>query len=334
MKAVRIALIGSGFISHYHARGLSVQDNVVIKAVCSLEEDIAREFADKYGIMEVTNSVLALANREDIDAVVLSTPNSLHAPQAIEFIRNGKDVFVEKPMAVDLEECIQINQAAEDNDRILMVGHMWRFDSEVNYIRDIVASGQLGKIFKTKGYGIHVNWGPAGWFAEKKLAGGGALADMGVHAIDTVRYLLGDPAPVEVYAKIGTYLGDYDVDDTGIIMISWDNGTTSMVESGWWQPHMDGPEAGTRLFGTQGYASVFPTKMKLKMNNNFGEFVPELPERQEHCDQVMYTRQMAHFVECIRDRKTPVPGWHEGRTVIQIVDAAYRSAETGEVIRI
>ena len=108
--------------------------------------------------------MLTLANRDDIDAVVLSTPNSLHAPQAIEFIRNGKDVFVEKPMAVTLDECIQINEAATDNDRILMVGHMWRFDNEVEYIRKVIASGGIGKIIKTKGYGIHVNWGPGGWF--------------------------------------------------------------------------------------------------------------------------------------------------------------------------
>jgi predicted dehydrogenase len=332
MKNVRIALIGSGFISHYHAKGLLQQDGVVIKAVCSLEDDIARAFADKYGIMEVTNSVLALANRDDIDAVVVSTPNSLHAPQAIEFVRNGKDVFVEKPMAVNLAECKQIIGAAEENKRLLMVGHMWRFDTEVNYIRDVIASGQLGDIFKTKGYGIHVNWGPGGWFTQKELAGGGALADMGVHAIDTVRYIIGDPEPVEVYAKIGTYFGDYDVDDTGIIMITWDNGTVSMVESGWWQPHMDGPEAATRLFGSKGYASVFPTTLKLSIGDSFGEFVPELPEREEHCDQVMYTRQMAHFVECVRNRKTPVPGWKEGQAVIEIVDAAYRSAESGKAI--
>jgi predicted dehydrogenase len=334
MKNVRIALIGSGFISHYHARALLRLQNVVIKAVCSLEDDIARAFADKYGIMEVTNSVLALANREDIDAVVLSTPNSLHSPQAIEFMRNGKDVFVEKPMAVSLDECDQVNKAADDNERILMVGHMWRFDSEVLFIRDVIASGQIGKIFKTKGYGIHVNWGPGGWFAQKNMAGGGALADMGVHAVDTVRFLLGDPAPVDVYARIGTYFGDYDVDDTGIILINWENGTTSIIESGWWQPHMDGPEAATRLFGTEGYASLFPTRLKLPVSGRYGEFMPELHARTEHCDQTMYDKQMAHFVDCIRNRKTAMPGWQEGRTVIQIVEAAYRSAESGKVVRL
>jgi predicted dehydrogenase len=334
MKQVRIALIGSGFISHYHARALQQIQDVVIKAVCSLHEANARAFADKYGIMDATNSILALANRDDIDAVILSTPNSLHAAQAIEFIRNGKDVFIEKPLAVTPEECTQIEKAAVDNERIVMVGHMWRFDSEVQFIRSAVASGQIGKILKTKGYGIHVNWGPGGWFVQKAMAGGGALADMGVHAIDTVRYLLGDPVPQTVYARVGTHFGEYDVDDTGILMITWENGTTSLIESGWWHPHMDGPEAATRLYGSEGYASLFPTKMKVKMHGAFGEFLPEMPEKQEHCDQVIYTNQMTHFVECMRSRKTPMPGLQEGRIVVQIVDAAYRSSESGEAVRL
>ena len=211
---------------------------------------------------------------------------------------------------------------------------MWRFDTDVNYVKGIIDSGKLGKIVKTKGYGIHENWGPAGWFAKKELAGGGALADMGVHAIDTVRYLLGDPKPLKVYAKIGTYYGGYDVDDTGIVMISWDNGTESIIESGWWQPHMDGPEAGTGLFGTEGYASVFPTFLKLKTAGVPSRLEPKLPVRAEHCEQGMYTRQMEHFIDCIRTGKQPVPGLSEGQVILDIVDAAIKSSETGEVVNL
>jgi predicted dehydrogenase len=215
-----------------------------------------------------------------------------------------------------------------------MVGHMWRFDEEVNFLKRVADSGKLGKIIKTKGYGIHENWGPEGWFTKKELAGGGALADMGVHAMDTVRYIMGDPKPVEVYAKIGTYYGDYDVDDSGVIMITWDNGAVSVIESGWWQPHMDGPEASTGLFGTEGYASLFPTKLKLKIEGTPGEFIPPAPEKTEHCDQTIYDGQMAHFVECIKSRKQPSPGIAEGQVIMQIVDAAYESAETGKVVKI
>ena len=330
----RIALIGSGYISDYHARGLKKLPDVEIVCVVSLLEDQAKEFAARYGIKEIFSDYKDILDRDDIDAVIISTPNRFHAPFAIEFMKHGKDVFVEKPMAMNAEEAALIEKTSGETGKLVMVGHMWRFDEEVNLLKRAVDSGKLGKIIKTKGYGIHENWGPAGWFTKKELAGGGALADMGVHAIDTVRYMMGDPKPVEVYAKIGTYYGDYDVDDSGIIMITWDNGATSVIESGWWQPHMDGPEASTGMFGTKGYASLFPTKMKLKIEGTTGEFIPEAPEKTEHCDQTIFDGQMAHFVECIKTRKQPVPGINEGKVIMQIVDAAYKSAETGEVVKL
>ena len=83
--------------------------------------------------------------------------------------------------------------------------------------------GRLGKIIRTKGYGVHALWGPSGWFTEARYAGGGAMADVGVHALDTARFLLGDPQPVSVYARIGTYYTKQDVDDTGILIVNWDN---------------------------------------------------------------------------------------------------------------
>jgi predicted dehydrogenase len=202
---------------------------------------------------------------------VIATPNKFHAPYAIAALRQGLDVFLEKPMAMNYNECCEIEAVAGTVGRIVMVGHMWRFDEEVNAVSQLVKQGDLGKIIKSKAYGIHQNWGPSGWFTSKALAGGGALIDMGVHAIDTVRYILGDPEPVRVYARINTSFGDYDVDDNGLLMITWADHTTSVIESGWWQPHMEGPEAATRVYGTRGYASVFPTTARIRTAEGFQE---------------------------------------------------------------
>lgn len=195
MKRIKVALIGTGSIADYHARGLKAQQNVEIVAVCGLPIENAQKFADKYEVPEATTDALSLANRDDIDAVILATPNKFHAPFAIEFLKNGKDVLIEKPMAMNSQQGAQIAETTDANQRIVLVGHMWRFDTEVNFVKDIVIAGKIGKIVKTKGYGIHENWGPTGWFTQKELAGGGGLIDMGVHAIDTVRHILGDPKP-------------------------------------------------------------------------------------------------------------------------------------------
>ncbi|MHC4117135.1 MAG: Gfo/Idh/MocA family protein [Planctomycetota bacterium] len=333
MNPVGIALVGSGYIAHYHARGLRKLPGVELRALCSLDGKAAEQFAEEYGIKEVTDRIDDLTERKDIHAAIICTPNKFHAPYAIEFMNSGKDVFVEKPMAVSAAQGGEMIECARKTGRILMVGHMWRFDTEVNYIRDLVRSGRLGDIIKTKGYGVHVNWGPGGWFVNKDLAGGGALADMGVHAIDTVRYLLDDPKPKEVYAKISTQFGNYDVDDTSVVIITWDTGIVSIIESGWWHPHADGPEAGTQLFGTMGYASVFPTCYKLKVRDEIIETIPDMPKRKEHCDQVMYTRQMKHFIECVHTRSEPLSGMVQGQVVLEILDAAYESARTGRVVR-
>jgi predicted dehydrogenase len=192
-------------------------------------------------------------------------------------------------------------------------------------------------VHRTKGYGVHTHWGPAGWFTQKKLAGGGALADMGIHALDTARFLLGDPQPVSVYARIGTYYKDFDVDDTGVILVNWDNGAVSYIESGWWQPHSDGVEAAEQFYGPQGFAQLFPTLLELpdpeKKRVETVRSGFKFP-RKEHCPQSMYDSQMAHFIQAITDKTDPAPGGEQGLVNMKVIDAAYESAKSGKVVEV
>lgn len=333
-RGIRVALLGSGYIAAYHARAIAALEGAELAVVAGPDEGQLREFAATHGVGAVTTDVGATMHRDDIDAVVLATPNRHHAEQAIESLRHGKDVLIEKPMARSAEEGLAIADAERSTGQLVMVGHMWRFDAEVRFVRELIAAGRLGRVVKTTGYGVHENWGPSGWFTDAELAGGGALVDMGVHAIDTARFLLGDARATRVYARVETRFGDYPVDDAGTLMIEWDGGVTSIVESGWWFPHAEGPEAATRVMGTRGYASIFPTRAKLvpRPGGPVEWIEPELPERSEHCDQVMYTRQMERFLACIRRRTTPVPGTRDGLDVLRIVDAAYRASREGRVI--
>ena len=147
MKKVRFGLIGAGYIAHYHARAIIEHKHSEIIAVCGLEEKLLQQFARKYSISETTIDAFDLIQREDIDAVVISTPNKFHAPFAIEFLKNGKDVFIEKPMAMNVQEGEEVTKTARENKRLVCVGHMWRFDTEVNYIKSVVESGEIGTIF-------------------------------------------------------------------------------------------------------------------------------------------------------------------------------------------
>jgi predicted dehydrogenase len=308
---VRVALLGCGWIQDFHARAVKACGGDVV-AVANHREESAAVFADRHGISRVTTDWEALASDPEVDAAVVATPNALHAPQAIALLAAGKHVLVEKPMAVSVADCDAMIAASRTSGASLMVAHCWRFHDDVRAMRDRIAAGELGEVVKTRGYGVHAGWGPSGWFAQRALAGGGALPDMGVHAIDTARFLLGDPEPTRVCAVIGTRYGVYDVDDDGILLISWSNGTNSLVESGWWHPHKEGLEAETEVYGTGGYARIFPRE--------------EPGEDYEHCTQPMYTEQMREFLGAIAEGRPPRPSGEDGRVVMRIVEEAYASA--------
>ncbi len=331
---MKIAFAGTGYINKIHATAAK-NAGAELAAVVNHKPESMAQFAADFGIPRQFETVEAMLKAGGVDALVVSTPNYLHAPQTIAALNAGVHVMVEKPMAMNGAEAAQMCDAAEKSGATLMVAHCWRFDPDVLWLK--AQSTRLGRIIRTKGYGVHTHWGPGGWFAQKQFAGGGAMADMGIHALDTARFLLGDPRPVSVYAKIGTHYGNYDVDDTGVILVEWENGATSYIESGWWQPHADGPEAATQLYGQHGFGQLFPTKLVLPnpQEQKLDEIDSGFPfPRAEHCPQSLYDDQLHYFLDCIREKKTPVPGGAEGWVNMKVVDAAYESSRTGKVIHL
>jgi predicted dehydrogenase len=327
----RVAFTGPGGIARVHAAAAQTA-GARVEAVVGHRPESRGAFARQFGVARQYATVEALLDDGDVDAVIVCTPNSRHAPDTEACLARGVHVMVEKPMAMNAAEAKAMRAAGQASGALLMVAHCWRFDPEVNWLRQQAAAGTLGQIVRTKGYGVHVNWGPGGWFTERNLAGGGAMADMGVHAIDTTRFLLGDPRPVSVFARIGTYYKDFDVDDTAVLLVNWDGGAVSYLEAGWWQPHSDGPAAASQLYGTAGFGQLFPTLLR----RSDGAVVdPGFPyPRERHNPQSMYDAQMAYFLDCIRERRPPIPGGEEGWWNMRIVDAAYESARTGEAVRI
>ena len=124
MKTTRIALIGSGYISDYHARGLMTVPNTEIVAVVSKNLDNAKKFAEKHNIANAYSSISDVLTDSTIDGVIISTPNVFHAPFAIQFLESGKDVFIEKPMAMDAKEGKQLQAVAAKTGHLVIVDHI------------------------------------------------------------------------------------------------------------------------------------------------------------------------------------------------------------------
>ncbi len=296
---------------HADAIGLAGHEVVGVSGPNDARRDA---FAAARRIETSVREVSEMLERARPDALVVCSPNAHHIGDALAAVDAGVHVLVEKPVTVTLAECDELETRARDGGVTVGVGHMWRHRDEVIALRDRIAAGELGTVVRTHGWGVHAGWGPAGWFIDPVLAGGGALIDMGIHAIDTARFLLGDPEPVRVQASIGRgVFSDVAVDDDGVVVVDWDNGVRSVIEFGWWQPVLGGLEADTRVFGTAGSRQIWP---------DFAGYGADY----RHCSVGMYAGQIADFADACRTGREPLSSLAAGRTALAVVRAAYDSA--------
>ncbi len=335
MEKIRIGLLGTGIIIRdYHILTLQNHPQAEVVAAGNLHSESLERLAGDFNIPKTYTDFAELAADPDIDAVVNGLPNYLHAPVTIQMLEAGKHVLCEKPMAMSVAEGEQMVEAARQADRKLMIAHMWRFDREILWLRDLVTSGSLGKIFKAKSHAIWLYEGPPpeSWFVKPGLAGGGALADMGVHSLDTLRFVLGDARPTKVYANVGTYFEDIELDDTATLLLEFEGDITALIEAGWYHLYADGLEGYTQVYGTRGYARVLPAELQTHVAGVWSVTRPQMPKRKTQVDLPMYQAQMDYFLDCILNNKAPVPGGADGLWTMRMLEAAYRSAEIGEAV--
>ncbi len=332
---MNVALVGSGYIARFHARAVRAAGDRIVRVVSrttASAQRLAEELQPHHGEVAAGDHLQEILRDHGVDAVVLAQPNSFHEPHGTACLSAGKHVLVDKPLAPTLKQAMGLVHTADAARRVLMTGHMWRWDPETQWLQQQISSGRIGEVVRTEGYGIHEKWGPSGWFVDPALAGGGALVDMGVHAIDTARYLLGDPLPSRVYARISTRFGSYAVDDDAHLVVEWNNGSYSVIQSGWWQPKMPGPEAATRLWGTGGYGSLFPTTVEHGEDRTDPQ---GLPTKSDHCDQLIYDNQYREFARrCSTSSPTPSGAHEPGLVAVAIVEAAYNASRTGRVVSV
>jgi len=337
MDKVRVGILGTGIIIRdFHLPILKNHPQAEVVAAANLHPESLRQLAQEHGIPRAYPSLEAMAGDPEVDAVVIGLPNYLHAPVTIQMLEAGKHVLCEKPMALTVAEGQEMIAASRRTGRKLMIAHMWRFDREILWLRELVSSGALGKVFKVKSHAIWLYEGPppGAWFVTPELAGGGALADMGIHSIDTLRYVLGGARPVKVLANVGTYFRDLALDDTATVMVEFEGGIVGLIEAGWYHLYADGLEGYTQVYGTKGYARALPAELHTHVAGVWSVTRPQMPARKQQCDLPMYEAQMDHFLHCILEDREPSPGGEEGLWAMRVLEAAYRSARVGEAVEI
>jgi predicted dehydrogenase len=347
---IRIGVIGAGNIGNVHIEIFKGLPNVEITAIADNFLPLAKKRAEEHQIPKIHRTAEELIHDEDLGAVIIGVPNKWHAPLAIQAMKAGKHVLVEKPMAIDEKDAKEMVITQRETGKILMVPHQMRWEWLSMQIKEQVQKGELGNIYHAKAgwfrrKGIP-GWGT--WFTNKAESGGGPLIDTGVHLLDLALHLMGNPKPVSVfgstYAEFGpekrgignwgkpNWEGKFDVEDLATALIKMENGSTLSLDVSW-AVHMDTDSLPfVHLMGSKGGASIRGQKGKLLTEDFDGTVdVDLIPPEDDEGERVRVSR---HFIECICEGKEPLTSAITGYTNNLILSAIYESSRTGREVQL
>ncbi len=352
---VRIGIIGSGGIARAHANAYGQIPDVEIVGVCDVIPGKAAAFIRDVGLSRATayqdHRVLL---EQDLDGVSVCTPNVAHHQTSVDALRAGKNVLVEKPMAVTLEQAVEMARAAKAARKILTVGFQPRYDPNMQMIRQVVQSGLLGKVYYVETGGGRRRGMPGGTFIRKDLAGAGAMADIGCYSIDMAMHSIGHPRPLTVSSHTSNHFGtspkyhgeaaNFQVEDFGVALVRLEGDIILNFKISW-AMHMDTLGA-TMFLGTDGGLKVTPagsgpwsgvwdggvgsvTLYHDILNQNTES---PLPLRRHNLN--IFVEKVKDFVAAVREgRPAPIPGEQIVRNQA-IIDGVLRSAALGREVDI
>ena len=343
-KKLRVGVVGLG-IGSLHIQGYQRLPQAEVIAVCDIHEQRAQQVAQEYGVTHVFTDYQQMLEKVELDAVSVCTPNALHAPVAIAAMEAGCHILCEKPLAHQLQDAERMLQVAKKTGVLFMMGMNNRFRGDSQTLKRHIDAGDLGDIYYAKCGWLrrHGIPGFGGWFTTKALSGGGPLIDIGVHVLDLTWWLMGCPEPDAVFgatfAKFGPYGrgqgswgtpqkgGTFDVEDLATALIRFKNGAVCHLDASW-ASHIERDVFYSQLMGTKGGASLEPLRIFTDRHGVPEDFVPHAPSISGHLAEV------EHFVECILKRKACIAPIEHGVAVMRMLDGIYRSAETGELVRV
>ena len=320
MSRLGIGIVGAGQVAERHAAAYEAHPNVQVVAVAEPVRERGEALAAAYGARwfdsadELLGSGLA-------EAVSVCVPHDLHLAVAGEAARNGLHVLLEKPIANTIEQADAIVEAAATAGVVLMIGFVHRFRTEVLEAKRLVDEGAIGTPataldrFCSLG-GPH----PPAWVWERRRAGGGVLMYGGIHAVDRLRWLLGQEI-VSVAARTHRYGGYGDVEDGLVALLDFSGGTTGTLFEN--SPPYGRPGGwATEIFGSEGAIRI-QTGESLELTTGEGT------EHVEAADERHFEREIAEFVAAIAESRAPSVTGADGRESLRAALAIYASAESG-----
>lgn len=354
-KEIKIGIIGCGNIArNKHSVSLSKIEGVSVIGYYDYfrasAEALCRDFGDKSA--KVYDSAEELLANKDIDAVHICTPNNSHAELAIKALKAGKNVLVEKPMAIASKDAELMVKAAKECGKTLSVSHQHRFRQDSEQLHTLVQNGSLGDIYFAKAHSIRRRGVPSwGQFLNKEIQGGGPLIDIGCHALDLTLWLMDNYKPKmavgNTYQLLGKQHGltnswapwdpdKFEVEDSAFGFVTMENGATLTLETSWALNSLDTSNITSFLCGTKGGADM---TQGLRINTDTDgmlqtiyplqdkdlEFPPKAPLTPND-------KEIGSWINALRNGTEPVVKAEQVLVVTKIIEALYNSAATGKPV--
>ena len=356
MEKLKIGIIGCGSIANgKHMPSLKRLDTIEIVAFCDIIKERAEASAKEFGsedarVYEDYNEML---KNEKLDVVHVCTPNNIHAPASIAAMEAGCHVMCEKPMAKTVEQAQAMLDTQKKTGKKLTIGYQCRFSLQQQYLHEACENGELGEIYYAEAEAIRRRAVPTwGVFLDKEAQGGGPLIDIGTHALDLTLWHMNNykvkSVKGSVYRKLanqtrtGNAWGDWDPtkytsEDSAFGFVTMENGATIIVKSSWTINIADAREAMCMLAGTQAGADCHDglriNKVKYgrqiveKVNCEAGGVAYNDGKTESNADT-----EARHWINCIINDTEPLVKPEEAFVVTQILEAIYKSDETGKEI--
>jgi len=364
-KKLRIGIIGCGGIANNkHMPALSkLSDKCEMVAFCDIIEERAVKAAKEYGTPDakVYTDYNELLKDDSIDVVHVLTPNVAHCPITVAAFEAGKHVLCEKPMAHSTEDARKMIEAWKKSGKKFTIGYQNRFRPEVQMLYKMCRAGELGDIYYAKAHAVRRRAVPTwGVFPNKALQGGGPLIDIGTHALDITLWMMDNYKPVSVSGSVFYKLGHlpqategnlfgpwdpetYEVEDSAFGLIKMEDGSTIYLEASWALNVLDSREASTTLCGTLAGAEIRSgmsyKKDELIINRGHHGLLTE--EHLSAGGNVAYFEgatgepgyeEAKQWINAILNDTDPLVKPEQAFIVTQILDAIYKSAETGKEV--
>lgn len=324
-KTLKIGLIGCGSKGSDHLKALTSLKNLELLAISDNSESTLSAIQN-LGQFKLFKNYKEMVNTVNLDAVVISVPHNLHLPIALESLDNGLHILIEKPLSLNLQEAKLINSKSKERNKKVMVGTQRRFEGSFALGKNLLS--EIGRLFSFRyNYTINCDLDTLGWRGIKNIAGGGALMDMGYHALDILTWYCGLPEEVYLHGgKIAKPNANSEVEDTALLTFSYESNLSGYI---FLSRAISPEEEELKLNGEQGSLHVKRGQIKL-FKKGLTEPVIELKETKSKSE--IYIEQINHFYDAVTNGKELISDISYNINNMALIEAAYISLESKKPI--